>query len=105
MNITVEIPSAPTSLMGTTLTTSISLTWSQSSDDIVESYTISYSRMAGCASAPSDSRTIMKSTTRYLLPSLEEATEYVITIMAKNTAGFSLASNPFVGMTFASGLS
>ena len=103
MNITVGTSSAPTRLMGTPLTTSISLTWSQSSDDVVDSYTISYSRMAGCASAPSDSRTITRSTTSYLLPFLEEATEYVITIKAKNTAGFSPPSNSFVGTTLAAG--
>ena len=103
MNISVVTPSAPTSLMGTPLTTSISLTWSQSYDDIVDSYTISYSRMAGCASAPSDSRNITGSTTSYSLSSLEEATVYVITIKAKNTAGFSPASNLFVGTTLAAG--
>ena len=89
--------------MGTPLSTSISLTWSQSSDDIVDSYTISYSRMAGCATAPSDSRTIMGSTTSYSLSSLQEATEYVITMRAKNTAGFSPASNSLVETTLAVG--
>ena len=96
-------PSAPTSLMGTLLTTSISPTWSQSSDDIVDSYTISYSRVAGCACAQSDSKIIMGSTTSYSLSSLQEAIEYVITIKAKNTAGFSPASNSFVGTTLAAG--
>ena len=85
------------------LTASISLTWSQSSEDIVDSYTISYSRMAGCASAPSDSEIITGSTTSYNLSSLQEAIEYVITIKAKNTAGFSPASNSFVGTTLAAG--
>ena len=103
MNISVGTPSAPTSLMGTPLTTSISLTWFQSSDDIVDSYTISYSRMAGCASAQSDSKIITGPTTSHSLSSLEEATVYVITIEAKNTAGFSPVSNSFVGMTLAAG--
>ena len=102
MDITVIAPSAPTSLMGTPQTRSISLTWSQSSDDIVDSYTISYSVMTGCASAPSVSRNITGSATSSILPSLEEATEYVITIKAKNIAGFSAAST-FVGTTLAAG--
>ena len=105
MYITVVTPSAPTSLMGTPRTRSISLTWTQSPLDVVDSYTISYTGMAGCASALSGSRTISGSATSFILSSLEEATEYVITIMAKNTAGFSPASNSFVGTTRATGLS
>ena len=103
MNISVGTPSAPISLIGTPLTTCISLTWSQSSVDIVESYTISYSRMAGCASASSDSITIMGSPTSYLLPSLEEASKYVINIKAKSPAGFFPASNLFVEATLSAG--
>ena len=89
--------------MGTPRTTSISLTWTQAPLDVVDSYIISYTGMAGCASAPSDSRTITGSPTSFILPSLEEATVYMITIMAKNTAGFSPASNSFVGTTLAAG--
>ena len=96
-------PSPPIILMGTPRTRSISLTLSQSSLDVVDSYTISYSVMAGCVSAPSDSMTITGSPTSFILPSLEEATVYVITIKAKNTAGFSPASNSFVGTTLAAG--
>ena len=96
-------PSAPTSLMGTPRTRSISLTLSQSSLDVVDSYTISYTGMAGCVSAPSGSMTITGSPTSFILPSLEEATVYVRTIMAMNTAGFSPASNSFVGTTLAAG--
>ena len=103
MNISVGTPSAPTRLMGTPLITSISLTWSQSSVDIVGSYTISYTGMAGCASALSGSLTATGSGTSFILSSLEEATEYVITIMAKSPAGFSPASNSFVGTTIATG--
>ena len=101
MYITVVAPSAPTSLMGTPRTMSMSLTWSQSSLDVVDSYTISYTGMAGCASTLSGSRTISGSATSFILPFLEEATEYMITIMAKNTAGLSTAT--FVGTTLAAG--
>ena len=104
MNIIVLTPSAPTSLMGTPRKTSILLTWSQSSYlDIVDSYTISYTGMSVCDSASSGSRTRTGSPTSYILPSLEEATEYVITITAKNTAGSSLASNSYVGTILAAG--
>ena len=103
MNITVGTPSAPTSLMGTPRTTSISLTWTQAPLDVVDSYTISYSGMAGCASAPSGSRTITESPTSHLLPSLEEATVYMITIKTKNTVGFSPASNSLGITTLAAG--
>ena len=90
--------------MGTPLKTSILLTWSQSSSlDVVDSYTLSYTGMTGCASAPSDSMTISGLPTIYILPSLEEATVYVITIKAKNTARFSPSSNYFVGTTLATG--
>ena len=60
--------------------------------------------MAVCGGL-SGSRTVSGSPTSYILPSLDEATEYVITIKAKNTAGFSPASNSFVGTTLAAGLS
>ena len=103
MYITVVVPSAPTSLMGTPRTRSISLTWTQSPLDVVDSYTISYTGMAGCVSALSGSMTITGSPTSFILPSLDEATEYVITIKAKNTAGFPPASNSFVGTTLAAG--
>ena len=103
MNITVVTPSAPTRLMGIPLTTSISLTWSQSSLDVVDSYTISYTGISGCASASSSSLTITGSPTSFILPSLEEATEYVISIKAKNTAGFSPANNSLVRTTLAAG--
>ena len=103
VNISVVTPSAPTSLIGTPLTTSILLTWSHSPRDVVNGYIISFSRMAGCGSGPSGSLTITGSPTSFILSSLEEATEYVITIKAKNTAGFSPASNSFVGTTLAAG--
>ena len=103
MYITVVTPSAPTILMGTLRTISMSLTWSQSYLDIVDSYTISYSVMTGCASASSGSRNITGSPTSYILSCLQEATEYVITIKAKNTAGFSPASNSFVRTTLVAG--
>ena len=103
MYITVVVPSAPTSLIGISLTRSMSLTWTQSPLDVVDTYTIRYSQKAGCGSAPSGSKNVPGSQTSYILSSLEEATEYRITIKANNTAGSSPASNSFMGMTLAAG--
>ena len=64
---------------------------------------INYTGMTGCVSPQSGSMTITGSPTSFILPSLDEATEYVITIMAKNTAGLSPASNSFVGTILAAG--
>ena len=96
VNITVLAPSAPTRLIGIPGSRSISHTWSQSSLDVVDSYIISYTGMTGCASAPSGSLTITGLPTSYILSSLEEATDCVIAMKAKNTAGFSPASNSLV---------
>ena len=103
MNISVVTLSAPTILMGTPRTKSISLTWFQSPLDVVDSYKISYTGMESCASAPSDSMAITGSATSFILSSLEEAPVYVITIKAKNTAGFSPASDSFMETTLSSG--
>ena len=81
----------------------MSLTWSQSPLDVVDSYTISYTGRAGCGIALSGSLTATGSGTSFILPSLDEATVYVITIKARNTAGLSPASNSFVGTTLAAG--
>ena len=83
MNVSVGTPSAPTRLMGTPLTTSISLTWSQSSDDIMDSYTISYSVMEVCGKAQSDSKNVTGSPTSYIMSFLDETREYMIIIKAK----------------------
>ena len=102
MNITVVAPSSPTSLIGTPWTRSVSLTWSQSSLDVVDSYIISYTGIAGSDDL-SGSRTVSGSTTSYILCFLDETTEYVKTIKSKNTVGFSPVSNSFVGTKYAAG--
>ena len=84
---TVLPPSAPTNVMGSPLATSVILTWSQSSMDIVTDYHISYSGTAGCSDAPSGSRTASGS--RYTLSNLEENTPYQINIVARNSGGMS----------------
>ena len=55
--------------------------------DVVDSYTISYMRTAGCPDAPSGSRTSISGSDRsYDLTGLEENITYDITITAINTA-------------------
>ena len=66
MYITVVVPSAPTNLIGISLTTSISLTWTQALLDVVDTYTIRHSQKAGCGSAPSGSKNVPGSPTSYI---------------------------------------
>ena len=78
---------SPSIIMATPRATSVLLTWSQSSRDVVDSYTISYMRRAGCPDAPSGSRTSINGSARnYDLTGLEEDITYDITITAINTA-------------------
>ena len=80
-------PSSPSNLMATPRATSVQLTWSQPSMDVVDSYNISYMRTAGCPDAPSGSRTSISGSVRsYDLSGLEENMTYDITITAINTA-------------------
>ena len=81
-------PSAPTNVMGSPLSTSVILTWSQSSMDVITGYTVSYTRTGGCSdAAPSGSETASGSP--YTLSNLEENTPYQINIFARNSGGMS----------------
>lgn len=62
------------------------LTWSQSDQDVVDSYTISYMGLAGCSNL-SGSKGINGSLRNYNVTDLEEAMEYTITIRAVNIQG------------------
>ena len=87
MLLTVLLPSAPTNVMGSPLTISVILTWSQSSIDVVTSYIISYTRTGGCSDATPGSMTASGSP--YTLSNLEENTPYQINIFASNSGGMS----------------
>ena len=84
---TVLPPSAPTNVMSSALTTSVTLMWSQSSMDVVTDYIVSYTRTGGCSDAPSGSRRATGSP--YTLSNLEENTPYQINIVAMNSGGMS----------------
>ena len=83
---TVLPPSAPTNVMGSALTTSVTLMWSQSSMDVVTGYIVSYAASGGC-DALSGRR--IASGLPYALSNLEENTPYQINIVARNSGGMS----------------
>ncbi len=89
----VQIPSSPLISTPQTTSTSITITWTQTIGDVVDSYTISYSFMViGCdgVSGSTGNNNIMgidRSTRMYTLSGLEEYTEFTITLTAVNGAG------------------
>ena len=92
------MPSAPTIIFTTPSSTSISIIWTQPDEDVVDSYTISYSSsVTGCTGVAggigSDKVTGISGSERtHSLTSLEENTQYSITISAVNGAGTSAMS-------------
>ena len=74
-------------MVGSPLTTEVTLTWSKSMLDFVTSYTISYTRTGGCSAALPGSRTANGSP--YTITGLEENIQYQITIIAMNSGGMS----------------
>ena len=90
---TVVIPSSPQISTPQTSSTSITITWTQTTGDVVDSYTISYSFMViGCdgVSGSTGNNNIMGidgSARMYTLSGLEEYTEFMITLTAVNGAG------------------
>ncbi len=89
----VVIPSSPLISTLQTSSTSITITWTQTTRDVVDSYTISYSFMViGCdgvsgSTGINDIMGINGSTRMYILSGLEEFTEFTITLTAVNGAG------------------
>ena len=83
---TVLPPSAPTNVMGSVLTTSVTLMWSQCSMDVITDYIVSYA-VSGRCDAPSGSRRARGSP--YALSNLEENTTYQINIVAWNSGSMS----------------
>ncbi len=89
----VVIPSSPLISTLQATSTSITLTWTQTTGDVVDSYTISYYfTVIGCdgVSGSVGNNNIMGidgSTRMYTLSGLEEYTEFTITLTAVNGAG------------------
>ena len=84
-------PSTPTILNTSSMSTNITLTWSQSPGDVVDSYQISYSfTVRGCGDVGGDNvSTITGSSRDYTLTGLEENSDITINITAMNGAGSS----------------
>ena len=77
-------PSAPTTFTVYSFqSTSVTITWSQLSMVVINSYSVGYMRTGGCTLAPSGDRTDIVSP--YTLTGLEENIEYEITVTARNT--------------------
>lgn len=83
----VSAPSAPT-IVGTIGAKTVFLTWTQTSQDVVNNYTLSYRSVDSCPTATSGAAVIIAGSVRqYNLTSLEEAIEYEITLAATNCEG------------------
>ena len=91
-------PSSPTILSTSPQSTSITLTWSQPSMDVVDSYQISYSfTIRGCGTTmPTIVVSAAGSSREYFLTRLEENSDFTISITAMNGAG---SSSPTITTT------
>ena len=83
-------PSSPTMLTTSPQSISITLTWSQSPGNVVDSYQISYSfTIRGCGVEGGNVSTVTGSSREYTLTGLEENSDFTISITAMNGAGSS----------------
>ncbi len=65
--------------------TQITLTWTSSSTDFVNTYTVSYTGVQGCLAAPSVS--VTSTTTTTTITGLQENIRYQFRLTATNSAG------------------
>ena len=78
------MPSAPTLTITDLQPTSVVLTWTQPSQDIIVQYQLSYSKIIFGAAASPGNRTISRHFRRYILTGLEENNRYRLSIRAVN---------------------
>ena len=77
----------PTILTTSPQSTTITLTWSQTPGDVVDSYQISYSfTIRGCGTPVNDVASAPGSSREYTLTGLEENSDFIISITAMNGA-------------------
>ncbi len=84
------MPDAPSDLTVTMVTaTSITITWTQSSDIFIDTYEISYMyTIRGCSASPGQGMNTLSGSARsYNLMSLNEDSTYTITMTAINDEG------------------
>ena len=84
-------PDEPIVSVGTRTPTSISISWTISSDSVVTGYMVMWGRdtSLGCPDVNGGSATITHSRTSYTVNELEEDSRYSITVTASNDAGSS----------------
>ena len=82
--------------------TSVFLSWAQSINDVVNNYTVIFTRIKGCGSAPTEIFNISGQLRNYTFTGLEEDIKYMIVISAVNIHMFKNSSSVMV-KTAASG--
>ena len=95
------VPGQPSVTVGSTMATSISLSWSVSMGSVVESYVVMWERdiSAGeCNDEDLNTTTITGSSTSQTIMELEENSTYTITVTASNGAG-DVVSDSVSGVT------
>ena len=64
--------------------TSVFLSWAQSINDVVNNYTVIFTRIEGCGSAPTEIFNISGQLRNYTFTGLEEDIKYMIVVSAVN---------------------
>ena len=102
---TVTVPGQPSVSVGSTIATSISLSWSVPSGSLVDSYEVMWERVTSgeCPDEDEGSTTITGATTSQTIMELEEGSTYTITVTASNAIG-STVSDSVSGVTREIGL-
>ena len=84
--------------------TSISLTWTQSEGEVVDSYEVSFFYQGPCSGFNHTNTVTVDGTTRqYTLTGLQEFSNYTVTVVAVNGAGRSEGSRESI-LTMADGM-
>ena len=98
-------PSSPTGLSSSSIqSTFITLTWSQPTGDIVDSYIITYSFTIRVCGVTGGSTVMVGGSSReYTLTDLEENSDYTISITARNEAGDSPPTTTIMATTSRAG--
>ena len=84
-----SVPNQPNVSVDTRTPTSISISWTISSDSVVTGYRVMWERdiSLGCPEPIEGSATTISSTTSFTIDELEEDSSYDITVIASNGAG------------------
>ena len=77
-------PSSPTNVIKMPQATSVFLSWTQSINDVVNNYTVIFTKIEGCASARTKIFNISGQLRNHIFTGLEEDIKYMILISAAN---------------------